>query len=202
MGKVIAALALFWLAVLFAVAAFAKGGEGFYIAPFGAVNWSEDGDTFGPVSFPNDTGHAFGVALGTAVDAVPGLRIEAEAAFRENGASVKFGPVTVADAYDETLSLMGNVVYDLPLKLDPYWVYVTAGVGYADREVGLTAFPLAIHGAGLAWKVGGGVNTRVADGVLVGVFYEHFEGPDLSLGPLSFDGGNDSAGVRVTLGFN
>lgn len=165
-----------------------------YVSGFGGANWDDTAN-----GIDSDTGYVVGAALGTKVKAVPGLRAEAELAFRQNDVSVY-----CLEAKHNTTSLMGNLVYDLNAAVGPFRPYVLAGVGYAHTEGVVEGGYLGtIEADGVAWQLGAGLNTQIADGVTAGVGYRYFVGPELeAFGEQLSDGTNHSVLASLTLSLN
>lgn len=165
-----------------------------YVSGFGGANWDDTAN-----GIESDTGYVVGAALGTKVKAVPGLRVEAELAFRQNDVSAY-----CLEAKHNTTSLMGNLVYDLNAAVGPFRPYVLAGVGFAHTEGVVENLSIAtLEADGVAWQLGAGLNTQIADGVTAGVGYRYFAGPELEVfGSQLSDGTNHSVLASLTLSLN
>ena len=162
--------------------------EGSYIGAYGGANWNDLVST--PFADSN-TGVVVGGVLGTKVPAVPGLRIEADVSYRTNEIDI-FGGAITAD--HETVALLGNAVYDIPVSLGPVRPYVLAGVGYAQTQATFENVALLrLEASGVAYQLGAGLNMELAPGVAAGVGYRYFAGPELEvLGLQLSDGTNHS----------
>lgn len=183
-------LVLFSLIALAAMAPLASA-EGFYISGFGGTTWANDFDADSDhVDFhaSPDTGYAVGVAFGTHVNFLPGARVEMEASWRHSELS---GLLTVCGNDDPlngstgTFAAMINGIYQV--NVGGFQPYVLGGAGYGLRRVVLEPTPdnwtTTSSGAedqGFVWQVGGGVEYPIADGVLVGVGYRYFVGPEVN----------------------
>lgn len=179
------------------VAAASANAKGFYTSVYGGANW----DDVINAPFVNDnTGMVIGGTVGTTIDQVPGLRIEADISHRQNEVDV-FGGFIKAD--HNTFALLGNVVYDLPVELGPVHPYVLAGVGYGHTEATFENVSLLkLEASGVAWQLGAGVNTKVADGVIAGVGYRYFNSPEIDVLGLNLsDGTNHSLVAHVAFQF-
>jgi opacity protein-like surface antigen len=193
MRYLISALAL--AALLIPTPSMAKG---FYTSAYGGANWD---DVISSDFVDSNTGFVIGGTLGTSVDSVPGLRIEADASFRQNQIDLCGGYLT---ADHDTYALMANVAYDIPANLGPVHPYVLAGIGYGHTEATFENVSLAkLESSGVAWQLGAGLNTTVADGVTAGVGYRYFVGPELNVfGSNVSDGSNHSLVAQVSFSFN
>ena len=134
------------------------------------------------------------------MNAVKGLRIEADLSNRSNDVDIFGGAIT---AQHETTSILGNVVYDVPVDFGPVHPYVLGGVGYAKTTATFENVSLLkLEASGVAWQLGAGVNTEIAPGITAGVGYRHFEGPAIEvLNTQLSDGGNDSVIASVNFTF-
>lgn len=168
--------------------------KGFYVTTLGGGNWS--GVDIEDVS--TETGYVIGAAVGSTIDSVPGLRLESELAYRSNKLVFCELPIT-----DSTWSAMANAVYDFPVKVGGLHPYALAGLGYAQRTAALDNIPgYELSNGGFAWQVGAGVNTSVADNVVLGVGYRYMNAPDLGVGSIHDGGDNHSAIASVSFAFN
>jgi len=158
------------LAALIAISGPAKA-EGLYVGAYGGANWD---DVLSATGVSDNTGYLIGATLGTQVKAIPGLRIEADISFRQNDVDIDWGyPIKVAH---NTFALMGNAVYDAPFSLGPIHPYLLAGVGYGHTEAIFEDVSiLKLESSGLAYQLGGGINTSLADGVTLGVGYRYLK---------------------------
>lgn len=177
--------------LLFAfITATANAGD-WYAGAYGGANWD---DVLAHPKVNSNTGIVVGGVVGRTVPAVPGLRIEADISFRQNDVDVgPFGPLTINVDHD-TFALLGNLVWDVPVKLGPVQPFVLAGVGYANTEATFENVSLLkLEASGVAFQLGGGLQTQVADGIGLGVSYRYFQGPSLEvLGTELSDGSNHS----------
>lgn len=173
----------------------AASAEGSYVGAYGGANWNDLVST--PLADSN-TGVVIGGVIGTKVPAVPGLRIEADVSYRTNEIDI-FGGAITAD--HETVALLGNAVYDLPVDLGPVRPYVLAGVGFAQTQATFENVALLrLEASGVAYQLGAGINTELAPGVTAGVGYRYFVGPEIEvLGLQLSDGSNHS--VVASLNF-
>lgn len=179
--------------------------KGFYISAYGGGNFGDVDITAGPLSVKDKTGYAIGAALGTPIDAVPGLNLEADLSYRSNGVDITFpcGGCAIA-ATDETWALTGNLKYYVGSKEWPVHPYALAGVGYGSRtgSINNLPFPLELTNRGLVWQAGAGLSVPVDDGVALGVEWRVLDAPDIGIGPFSSDGVNHSFMANFTVGFN
>lgn len=191
MKSFLAAIALVLLSVSPAVA------SGFYVSAYGGANWD---DVINAKGVDDQTGSVIGATVGTSVASVPGLRVEADLSFRQNEVDL-FGGFISAD--HDTVALMGNVVYDLPVKLGPVHPYVLAGVGYGHTEATFEDVALLkLEASGVAWQLGAGLNTNLSDNVTAGIGYRYFVGPELEVLGLNLsDGSNHSVVAQVAFQF-
>lgn len=171
--------------------------KGFYTSAYGGANWS---DVISTPFVEDNTGYVIGGTLGTSIDSVPGLRVEADLSFRQNEVDL-FGGFISAD--HDTVALMGNVVYDLPVKLGPVHPYVLAGVGYGHTSATFEDVALLkLESSGLAWQLGAGLNTNLSDTVTAGIGYRYFQGPEIEVLGLNLsDGSNHSVVAQVAFQF-
>lgn len=178
------------------VAAFSQSAlaKDTYVGVYGGLNF----DNVIDVPFvDSQTGYVEGVVLGTSVESLPGLRLEADLSFRQNQVDVAFGPGVKVD--HNTTALMGNVVYDVPVNMGPVRPYVLVGAGYAETSGTVEDVPLLkVESTGFAWQLGAGVTTTLAPGVDASLGYRYFDAPDLAvLGTDLSDGTNHSVVVGV-----
>ena len=172
--------------------------KGFYVGAYGGANW----DNVIDVPFVKEnTGTVIGGVVGTTIDAVPGLRVEADLNYRQNDVDIFGGVIT---ANDETWGLLGNVVWDIPaLQMGRVQPYVLAGAGYANHTATFEDISvLELSHGGVAWQLGAGANYKIADNVSLGVGYRYFQGPNLEvLGTELSDGSNHSVIATVNFAF-
>jgi len=185
--------------ILFAVLATGAQAKGFYVGAYGGGNWND------VVSFPgvnSETGFVVGGVVGTRVDAVPGLRVELDASYRQNDVELAFGP-GIAVSHD-TVGVMANVAYDVPASIGPVKPYVLAGIGVASTEATFENVSLLkLEATGVAWQLGAGLNTSLTDDIVLGIGYRYFDGPELAvLGTELSDGTNHSVVAELKFGFN
>ena len=179
------------------VVAAAAEAKGFYTSVYGGANWD---DVISAPFVDENTGMVIGGTVGTSIDSVPGLRIEADLSFRQNEVDI-FGGFVSAD--HDTVALMGNVVYDLPVNMGPVHPYVLAGVGFAQTSATFEDVALLkLESSGVAWQLGAGLNTKVADNVTAGIGYRYFNAPELEVLGLNLsDGSNHSVVAQVAFQF-
>lgn len=171
--------------------------EGFYASAFGGANMH---DAFGgegekaSLRLDHDTGYTAGVALGSRVAAVPGLRAELELSWRTNGHKGLFDACedVALGGHDSTFAAMANVAYGK--EAGRFRPYVLIGAGYSARRISIDPAPsnFAANGfgterQGFAWQTGVGVDMGVADGVSVGIAYRYFSGIAINRN-VTFDG--------------
>lgn len=173
------------LAALF-LSSTAMAGD-FYASTFGGVNFD---DVINVPFVSDNTGYVVGGAIGTHIKAVPGLRVEAEVSFRQNDVDI----FSVLKASHETTAIMANAIYTLPLGTSPIRPYIMGGIGYGHSEVILESISLAkLESSGIAWQLGGGVETNVADGITVGIGYRYYQAEPIEvLSTQISDGSNHS----------
>lgn len=183
------------------IAAFPAHAKGIYVTGFGGANWDDVSYDNGWISAKDSTGYVIGAALGTNIDAVPGLRAEFELSFRSNGIDILIcdNPLT---ATDRTWGFMGNIAYQFDTPKWPVHPYLLVGAGYASRTASLDGYPAELSNQGFAFQGGVGINTAVADGIIVGLEYRVADLPDLDLGDFHSDGVNQSAMLNVTFALN
>lgn len=199
MTKLTSFLTLAAMAVALAVAP--ANAKGFYVTGFGGGNFESVDYDFGWLTIKDSTGYVGGIAVGSTIDSVAGLRMEGELAFRSNGIDIAIcgDPLT---ATDRTWSLMGNAVYDFPTASWPVHPYVLVGLGYGSRTASLDGYPLELTGQGAVWQAGAGINTKVAEGVVLGIGYRFFDAPNLQADGIENDGHNHSVLASATFAFN
>jgi opacity protein-like surface antigen len=171
--------------------------KGSYVGVYGGANWD---DVINPGFVQDKLGYTVGAVVGTHVNAVKGLRIEADLSTRSNDVEIFNGAIS---AQHETTALLGNVVYDVPVDLGPVHPYVLAGVGYAKTTATFENVSLLkLESSGVAWQLGAGINTQIADGVTAGVGYRYMQGPDIEvLNTELSDGSNSSLVASVNFAF-
>lgn len=171
--------------------------DGWYSSTYGG--WNQD-DVISAKGVDGQSGYVLGGTVGKAVPAVPGLRIEADVSFRQNEVDVfKF-----ISADHDTTAVLVNAAYDLPMAVLNGRPYVLAGVGFGHTEATFEDISLAkLENSGVAYQLGTGLNWQVAGGILAGVGYRYFQGPDLNvLGTELSDGSNHSVVAQVTFDLN
>lgn len=195
MKAFLCACASFALAVVMSTAAFASD---WYVTGFGG--WNQN-DVVSSPFVSEQSGFVVGGAVGKAIPAVPGLRIEGELAFRQNEVEI-FGGFLSAD--HDTTTVMGNLVYDLPVDWGRVNPYVLAGVGYGHTEATFESVALLkLEASGVAWQLGLGVDVDIADGVSAGVGYRYVQAPEVSiLGTGLSDGSNHAVLATMTFALN
>lgn len=178
--------------VLFAVLVTGAQAKGFYVGAYGGANWNSFDVDEKWVQSQADVGYVIGGVVGTSIDALPGVRIEADLNYRSNDLDTTIcdTPLIVTD---ETWALLGNIVYDIPVEVGGIRPYALAGIGYGSRTVGIDYTPVSVNNTGLVWQVGAGLNTEVAQGVTFGVGYRYFDAPDFDVAPT---GGFHDAGTN------
>ncbi len=218
-------------AAALALAVPAEAAGNWYVGFIGGANWVED-HSFSAATAPTvsadtltwstdaDTGFVIGGAVGLNLsNMMSGLRVEIEAAYRENqidGAwTSNTGPPGVStgtlDIDHSTFSVLANAWYDFPLgNVAPY---IGGGVGWAETELdghylGGTTGPFNFSDSGFAWQLGAGINFDVSPNVKLGVGYRYFKGPDVTVGSVlvgnsatsDVDAGQHAALVSLTFG--
>ena len=170
---------------------------GSYVGIYGGANWD---DVISSPFVNNKTGYTVGAVVGTHVNAVKGLRIEADLSNRSNDVDIFGGAIT---AQHETTSILGNVVYDVPVDLGPVHPYVLGGVGYAKTTATFENVSLLkLEASGVAWQLGAGINTEIAPGITAGVGYRYLQGPAIEvLNTELSDGSNSSVVASVNFAF-
>ena len=171
--------------------------KGSYVGVYGGANWD---DVITSKFVDDNSGYAVGAVVGTHVNAVKGLRIEADLSNRSNDVDIFGGKLS---AQHETTAILGNVVYDVPVDLGPVHPYVLAGVGYAKTTATFEDVSLLkLESSGVAWQLGAGVNAQIADGVTAGVGYRYLQGPAIEvLNTELSDGSNHSLVASVNFAF-
>lgn len=166
-----------------------------YFTVYGGANWN---DVVSDSEVKEHTGAIIGAAIGTRVPAVPAVRFEVDFSYRTNDVDA-YG----YDLQHDTIAVMTNVVYDVPVEVSGLRPFVLGGVGFAKTDVTAEGVSVAgIESTGIAWQLGAGVNWKVNDSMTAGVSYRYFQGPELEvLGSELSDGSNDSvvASVSFTL---
>jgi opacity protein-like surface antigen len=190
--------------VLFAILASASQAKGFYIGTYGGANWNSFSVDEGWIKSEADVGYVIGGVVGTKIDGIPGLRVEADLNYRSNDLDTTIcdEPLIVTD---ETWALLGNIVYDIPVQVGGIQPYALAGLGYGSRTVSIDYTGLEIANTGLVWQVGAGLHTQVAEGVVAGVGYRYFDAPDFDVAPTGGfhdAGANHSVIAEVKFAFN
>ena len=184
----------FLLGLALVAATILPASAGSYVTAFGGANWDDVNS-----EITSDTGGTVGVAFGDSVKAVPGLRAEIEGSFRTNDVSFAY-----ISAKHKTEALMGNLAYDFPIDVLGLHPYALVGVGYAHSE-GVIEDGLIgkLEADGVAYQLGAGVTTQIADGVTAGIGYRYFGGPELQVfGESLSDGTNHSVLASLTMSLN
>ncbi len=174
---------------------------GFYVGTYGGLAWD---DVISHPKVSDHAGYVVGGVVGTRIDAVPGLRIEADVSFRQNDVDVgPFGCCFKIVASHETFALLGNAVYDIPVKMGPVTPYVLAGMGYANTSATFENLSIAqLEASGFAWQLGAGLNTRLAETVVLGVGYRYLQAPDIEVfGTQLSDGSNHAVVAELKFAF-
>ena len=183
--------------------------QGLYIEPFGGANWATNfsgasggGDI--TLNASSDDGYVIGGKVGSPIDAIYGLRVEGELAYRRNNITgawsylVEEGPPCCIElaktaivegdlvsipftGEQSTFSFMANAVYAVEAfkGVEPY---VLGGAGYASRHMELSGDRgpnLDTDEGGFAWQFGAGVDFEVATGVKASLGYVYFVGPSI-----------------------
>lgn len=171
--------------------------SGSYVGIYGGANWD---DVINSKFVDDNTGYTVGGVVGTRVNAVKGLRIEADLSTRQNEIDILNGLV---NAQHETTAILGNLVYDVPGNFGPVRPYVLAGLGYAKTTATFEDVSLLkLEASGVAWQLGAGINTDIAPGVTAGVGYRYLQGPAIEvLNTELSDGGNSSIVASVNFAF-
>lgn len=220
------------LALASAVPAQAAGN--WYVSVFGGGNWVQD-ETVSGATTPTtsadslrwttdaDTGFIVGGAVGMSLGHfVPGLRAEAEVAYRQSKLDGQWvtnvtTPTNVSsgtiDGDHSTFSVLANVWYDFDIAgVSPY---IGGGVGWAETQVDGRLVgdvngdgPFDFSDSGFAWQLGAGINFEISPNAKLGVGYRYFEGPDVTIGSLNpgnsasadMDNRNHTALVSLTFG--
>lgn len=166
-----------------------------YVSLHGGANWS---DTVSAPGVEDETGFAIGAAVGMPVKSVPGLRLEGEVSYRNNEVDV-FKFIT---ADHESFTIMGNVVYDLPVHLGPVQPYVLGGVGYGQSTATFENVALLkLESSGLAYQLGAGAEVDIADGIRAGIGYRYVVTPEIEvLGLELSDGSNHEVLATIRFG--
>lgn len=186
-------LGLIALAIVLSIAP--ASAKGWYVGTYGGANWNSFDVDEGWVVAKSDTGYVIGAVVGAPIESLPGLRIEADLNYRSNDIDTLLcgDPLIVSD---ETWALMGNAVYDVPVAIGGLHPYVMAGAGYGSRAVSVDYTGYEIGNTGFVWQAGAGVNTEVANGVVLGVGYRYFDAPDFDVAPI---GGFHDPGANHSL---
>ena len=166
-----------------------------YISLHGGANWS---DVVNAPGVEENTGVVIGGAVGMPVKSVPGLRLEGEISYRNNEVDV-FNFIT---ADQESFTVMGNVVYDLPVRLGPVQPYVLGGVGYGHSSATFENVALLkLESSGLAYQLGAGAEVDIADGIRAGIGYRYVVTPEIEVLGLNLsDGSNHEVVATVRFG--
>ena len=165
---------------------------GWYTSGYGG--WNQD-DVISAKGVDSNGGYVIGGTIGKHVPAIPGLRVELDASYRQNEVDL-FGFVS---ADHDTTALMMNAAYDFPVdwRIRPY---ALAGVGVARTQATFEDVALLrLEASGVAYQLGTGLNFTVADGVQAGVGYRYLQAPEISvLGTELSDGSNHSVVAQMT----
>lgn len=183
------------------ITAFPARAGGFYVGAYGGGNWNDVSYSDGKLTIDDNAGYVIGGVVGTQIAAIPGLRIEGDLSYRRNGLDIAFCHTNL-EGFDSTWGLLANAVYDVPVGDFPVRPYLLAGVGYASRTGGVEGYGFEVSNAGLAYQLGVGANTTVADNVQVGLGYRYFQAPDLHYAGINAEGSNHAVIASVTFGFN
>lgn len=160
-----------------------------YVSVNGGFNQSDIIEI--PFFVDDNSGYTVGGAVGTWVDAVPGLRIEAELGYRQNAVDL-FGGFLQAD--HNTFTLMANAAYTIPVELGPVRPYVLGGIGYGATEIVLENIALAkLEASGVTYQLGAGLETDVAQGVTFGVGYRYVVAPEVDIFGIEVSDGTNHA---------
>lgn len=186
------------LLVAVCMSAIPASAKGFYLGTYGG--WNKDDVTSAPFVDDN-SGYVIGGVIGTKLNAVPGVRLEADLSFRQNETDL-FGGFISAD--HDTTALMANVVWDVPVAIGPVHPYVLGGIGIANTQATFENLAIArLEATGVAFQLGAGLNTEIADGITAGIGYRYFAGPELEvLGLELSDGSNHSVVASVNFQFD
>jgi len=192
--------AIFAVLAVFLSASLAQA-KGFYLGAYGGANWSDTNYSSPWVSFESDTGYVIGGVLGTNLDQVPGLAIEADLSFRSNPIDgvICYDPFSISD---HTWGLLANAKYTFDTPKWPVHPYLLVGAGYASRTATVDDWGYEVSNDGFAWQLGAGVNTTVAPGIQLGVGYRYFDAPNLSAYGISDDGNSHAVVGSVTFTFD
>lgn len=157
-----------------------------YVKVFGGAAFLNDFNGHGNhVGFNTtfDTGYVAGAAIGSEIDAVPGLRVELEASFRQaqlQGTLFYCGDPSVMGGSSGTFAALVNVVYSVDAG-GGFHPYAFVGAGGASRRIELQPTPDNWKNTsdehGFAFQLGTGVEYQFADGVKLGIGYTYFQGP-------------------------
>ena len=210
-------------AVALCLATPANAASNWYVSVFGGAGWQGD-NSFAAVTpagtdvftftNDNDVGFVVGGAVGLSLGNVaPGLRVEAEVAYRENNANGAWtSDITTITGIDNGLhdydhssfSVMANAWYDFDLgDVKPY---VGGGIGWADAQAdgsytGDQTAAFEFEEDGFAWQLGAGVRFDISPNMGLGVGYRYFRGPDIvirSPGFITSTFDNDASGEIET----
>lgn len=179
-----------------ALASVATAGE-WYSSVYGGYNKDE---IISAKGVDDQSGYVIGGTVGKKIQGVPGLRIEADLAFRQNEVEL-FGGFISAD--HDTTSLLVNAAYDFQVdwKVKPY---ILAGVGVAKTSATFEDVALLrLESTGLAYQLGAGMNFKVAEGITAGAGYRYFQADEIEVLGLNLsDGTNHSVVAQVTFELN
>lgn len=170
---------LLFLAALAFAAIIPTAAAGSYVTAYGGLNFD---NVLNHPAVTDSAGAVVGGTIGTSVDSLPGIRVEADISFRQNDVDIgPFGPFTI-NASHETFALMGNAVWDVPVTLGPVQPYALLGAGYAHTEGIFENLSVAkVEASGFAWQIGTGLNVAVTDGVTLGIGYRYQRSPELQV---------------------
>lgn len=166
-----------------------------YVSAYGGVNWD---DVISTPFVDNESGHLVGTTVGTKINSLPGVRAELDISFRTNEVEL-FGGAISAD--HQSFGVLGNVVWDLPVKVGISQPYVLAGVGYGHSSATFENVSLLkLESSGIAYQLGAGLNVPVAEGISAGIGYRYFASPEIEvLGTELSNGTNHSLIVSLTI---
>lgn len=166
-----------------------------YTSVYGGANWD---DVISAEGVSENTGYVIGGTVGKRIPAVSGLRLELDLAFRQNEVDIDWCEDFTVD--HNVTTLLGNLVYEPGVVIGPLHPYVLAGIGYGHSEARFEDISVAsVESSGIAWQLGAGVNTEIADGVAFGIGYRYLQAPAIEVfGTEVADGGHHSAVAQLT----
>lgn len=151
----------------------------------------------GSLRLEHDDGFGFAAALGAA--APTGGRVEIEAAFRTNDLARICAPACAdVDGRTESLSLLVNALYDLPLGI-PLRPYLGVGAGAALVSFDSAAVPADGDDVVFAYQFLAGLGWQVSRTLTLVGGYRYFATTDATVDGLDVDyrSHNIEAGVRI-----